>query len=91
MLLLSTLILSSYIIIVVMLECDRGLRMVINITCLKIPGSGFISAAFEYPSITNKEMIQYTSVLITQAPIRVCLDGTIIDSRTILVTMYYCG
>ena len=31
------------------------------------------------------------SVLITQAPIRVCLDGTVIDSRTILVTMYYCG
>ena len=63
--------------------------MVINITCLKIPGSGFISAAFEYPSITNKEIIQYTSVLITQAPIRVCLDGTIIDSRTIIiVTMY---
>ena len=95
MLLLSTLILSSYSIIVGMLECDWGLRtMVINIiTCLKIPGSGFISAAFEYPSITNKEIIQYTinSVLITQAPIRVCLDGTIIDSRTILVTMYYCG
>ena len=92
MLLFSTLILSSYSIIVVMLECDWGLRMVINITCLKIPGSGFISAAFEYPSMTNKEIIQYnTSVLITQAPIRVCLDGTIIDSRTILVTMYYCG
>ena len=37
---------------------------------------------------------ELTSVLITQAPIRVCLDGTIIDSRTrsILVTMYYyCG
>ena len=65
--------------------------MVINITCLKIPGNGFISAAFEYPSMTNKEIIQYTSVLITQAPIRVCLHGTIIDSRTILVTMYYCG
>ena len=62
--------------------------MVINITCLKIPGSGFIFAAFEYPSMTNKEIIQYTSVLFTQAPIRVCLDGTIIDSRTILVTMY---
>ena len=58
MLLLSTLILSSYSIIVVMLECDWGLRMVINITCLNIPGSGFISAAFEYPSITNKEIIQ---------------------------------
>ena len=43
--------------------------------------------------MTNKEIIQYTSVpvLFTQAPIRVCLDGTIIDSRTILVTMYYCG
>ena len=27
----------------------------------------------------------------TQAPIRVCLDGTNIDSRTILVTMDYCG
>ena len=40
---------------------------------------------------TNKEIIQYTSVLFTQAPIRVCLGGTIIDSRTILVTMYYCG
>ena len=91
MLLFSALILSSYSIIVVMLECDWGLRMVIDITCLKIPGSGFISAAFEYPSITNKEIIQYTSVLITEAPIRVCLDGTIIDSRTILVTMYYCG
>ena len=92
MLLLSTLILSSYSIIVVMLERDWGLRMVINMTCLKIPGgSGFISAAFEYPSITNKEIIQYTSLLITQAPIRVCLDGTIIDSRTTLVTMYYCG
>ena len=91
MLLLSTLILSSYSIIVVMLGCDWGLRMVINITCLKIPGSGFIFAPFEYPSMTNKEIIQYTSVLFTQAPIRVCLDGTIIDSRTILVTMYYCG
>ena len=77
---------------VVMLECDWGLRMVINITCLKIPGSGFVSAAFEYASMTNKEIIQYTSsVLFTQAPIRVCLDGTIIDSRTILVTMYYRG
>ena len=91
MLLLSTLILSSYSIIVAMLESDWGLRMVINITCLKIPGSGFISAAFEYPSMTNKDIIQYTSVLCTQAPIRVCLDGTNIDSRTILVTMYYCG
>ena len=51
--------------------------MVINIiTCFKIPGSGFIFAASEYPSTTNKEIIQYTSVLFTQAPNRVCLDGT---------------
>ena len=64
--------------------------MVINITCFKIPGSGFIFVASKYPSMTNKEIIQYTSVLFTQAPIRVCLDGTNIDSRTILVTMYYC-
>ena len=64
--------------------------MVINITCFKIPGSGFIFAASEYPSMTNKGIIPvYTSVLITQAPIRVCLDGTIISSRTILGTMYY--
>ena len=34
MLLFSTLILSSYSIIVVMLGYDWGLRMVINITCL---------------------------------------------------------
>ena len=66
--------------------------MVINITYFKIPGSGFIFAASEYPSMTNKEIIQYTNVLFTQAPIRVCLHGgTNIDSRTILVTMYYCG
>ena len=36
-----------------------GLRMVINITCFKIPGSGFIFVASEYPSITNKEIILY--------------------------------
>ena len=62
--------------------------MVIDISCFKIPGSGFIFAASEYPSMTNKEIIQYTSVLFTQDPIRVCHN---IDSRTILVTMYYCG
>ena len=46
--------------------------MIINITCFKIPGSGFIFVASEYPSMTNKEIIQYTNVvLITQAPIRV--------------------
>ena len=60
--------------------------MVINITCFKIPGSGFIFAASKYLTMTNKEIIQYTSVLFTQDPIRVCLDGTNIDSRTILVT-----
>ena len=64
--------------------------MVINITCFKIPGSGFIFVASEYPSMTNnKEIIQYTNVLFTQAPIRVCLHGTNIDSRTILVTTRY--
>ena len=67
--------------------------MVINITCFKIPGSGFIFAASKYPinSMINKENIQYTSVLFTQAPIRGCLDGTNTDSRIILVNMYYCG
>ena len=65
--------------------------MVMNITCFKIPGSGFIFAASEYPSMTNKEIIQYTNVLFTQTPIRVCLHGTNIDSRTILVTLCYCG
>ena len=43
--------------------------MVINITCFKIPGSGFIFVASEYPSTTNEEIIQYTNVLFTQAPI----------------------
>ena len=63
--------------------------MVINITCFKIPGSGVIFVASEYPSMTNKEIIQYINVLFTQAPIRVCLHGTNIDNRTILVTMYF--
>ena len=78
MLLLSTLILSSYSIIVVMLGCDWGLYMVINITCLKIPGSGFIFAAFEYPSMTNKEIIQYTSV-----------PGTIYPSPYSCMSLWY--
>ena len=65
--------------------------MVINVTCFKIPGSGFVFAASEYPSMKSKEIIQYTNVLFTQAPIRVCLHRTNSDSRTILVTMYYCG
>ena len=65
----------------------------LNNNLFKIPGSGFVFAASEYPSMTNNEIIQYTSVLFTQAPFHVCLDGPIIDSRTILVTtsMYYCG
>ena len=66
--------------------------MVINITCLKIPGSGFIFAGFEYPSMTNKEIIQYTSVLFTQAPIRVCLDGTdilFVSDSPILKNVFY--
>ena len=39
------------------------------------------------------EIIQCTNyyLVFTQAPIPVCLDGTIIDISTILVTMYYCG
>ena len=32
--------------------------------------------------MTDKEIIQYTNVLFTQAPIRVCLHGTNIDRRT---------
>ena len=45
----------------------------------------------------RNNVVQLYSILVyillfTQAPIPVCLDGTIIDSRTILVTnMYYCG
>ena len=42
--------------------------MVINITCFKIPGSVFIFVASEYPSTTNKEIIQYTNVLFTPSP-----------------------
>ena len=72
-----------------MLGYDWGLRIVINITCLKY--QEVVLYLQPLNSMTNKEIIQYTSVLFTQAPIRVCLDGTIVDSRTILVTMYYCG
>ena len=35
--------------------------------------------------------IQVHKLLFTQVPTPVCLDGTIIDISTILVTMYYCG
>ena len=45
--------------------------------------------------MTINDIIQYILIyilLFTQAPIPVCLDGTIIDSSsTILVTMYYCS
>ena len=45
----------------------------------------------QYPCITIKlYSILVYYLLFTQAPIPVCLDGTIIDSNTILVTMYYC-
>ena len=51
-----------------------------------MPVRGFVFAAFEYPCMTINEIIQSILVyilLFTQAPIPVCLDGTIIDSRTI--------
>ena len=65
--------------------------MVINITCFKIPGSGFIFVASEYPSMTNKEIIQYTNVLFTQAPIFVYVFMVLISIVELysLVTMYY--
>ena len=40
--------------------------------------------------ILYRRLVVYI-LLFTQAPIPVCLDGTVIDSSTILVTMYYCG
>ena len=56
--------------------------------------SRFVNVFFvKYPCMTIDDIIQYTNdiLLFTQAPTPVCLDGTIIDSSTILVTMYYCG
>ena len=50
----------------------------------------YLFVASEYPSMTNKEIIQYTNVLFNQAPIRICLHDTNIDSRTILVTTMVC-
>ena len=45
--------------------------------------------------MTINDIIKYSILvyilLFTQAPTPVCLDGTIIDSSTLLVTMYYCG
>ena len=50
------------------------------------------SVFVQYPCMTIKlYSILVYNLLFTQAPIPVCLDGTIIDSSTILVTMYYCG
>ena len=48
-----------------MLGCDWGLRMVVNITCFKTPGSGFIFAASEYPCMTNKKLY---SILVYYLP-----------------------
>ena len=46
----------------------------------------------QYPCMTIKlYSILVYNLLFTRAPIPVCLDGAIIDSSTILVTMYYCG
>ena len=58
-----------------------------------MPGRGIVIAAFEYPCMTINEIIQYISVILlfTQAPTPARLDGTIVDSRNIFVTMYYCG
>ena len=39
--------------------------MVINITCFKIPGSGFIFATSKYPSITNGKLY---SILVYYLP-----------------------
>ena len=42
-------------------------------------------------NVRNNSIIPVYILPFTQGPIPVCLDGTIIDSSTILVTMYYCG
>ena len=43
--------------------------------------------------MTINDIIQYTNVHFTfyPSPYSCMSDGTIIDSSTILVTMYYCG
>ena len=91
MLLLSTLIntilLQCYCIVVV-LGYDWELRVVINITCLNAR-KWFCICSLWIP-LHDSILVVYI-LLFTQAPIPVCFDGTIIDSRTILVTMYYCG
>ena len=67
--------------------CKRFFAAVI----IRLTAQSDSRAHSKYPSMTNKEVIQYTSVLFTQGPTRVFLAGPNIDSRTVLVTMYYCG
>ena len=64
--------------------------MVINITCLKYQEVVLYLQPLNTLAWQIRKLysILVYQVLFTQAPIRVCLDGTIIDSRTILVTMY---
>ena len=49
------------------------------------------SVFVRYPCMTIDDIVQYPYIfLVTQAPILVWFDGTIIDIiSTILVTMYY--
>ena len=58
-----------------------------------MPGRGLVLADSEYPCMHdnygNYSILVYI-LLFTQTPIPGGLDGTIIDSRIIPVTMYYC-
>ena len=58
-----------------------------------MPGRGFVLADSEYPCMIITEVIVSVVyiLLFTHTPIPGGLDGTIIDSRIIPVTMYYCG
>ena len=69
---------------------------------MSMPGRGLVLADSEYPCMIITETIplhdsygnystQVNILLFTQTPIPGGLDGTIIDSRIIPVTMYYCG
>ena len=83
------------------LRRQSSLSQASRIMCLFFPpttggcseGLGSFVFFIKYPCMTIKEIVQYANVILlfTQAPIPVCLDGTIIDRSTILVTMYYCG
>ena len=55
-----------------------------------MPGRVFVLADSEYPCMIIMEIIVYWCTNYPN-PIPGCLDGTIFDSRIILVTMYYCG